>query len=174
MFSFNKNSISLKRHMLRRYREADGDGDGVHVDSSSSSSRRSISCRAVGLRRMQLGKGSISVSLRARPLPLASGRCAGNVFQFIMTTLADWRVGISAVYRLVCVRMCVRVCVCGAVCCIRNGALEAMALLTRLLLLLLPCHFCLSLLLPAVLHQLSQLRIRVARGRQRSKDHEAH
>lgn len=143
MFSFNKNSISLKRHMLRRYR----DGDGVHVDSSSSSRRRSISCRAVGLRRMQLGKGSSSVSLRARPLPLASGRCAGNVFQFIMTTLADWRVGISAVYRLVCVR----VCVCGAVCCIRNGALEAMALLTRLLLLLFPCHFCQTLLLPAVL-----------------------
>lgn len=170
MFSFNKNSISLKRHMLRRYRDADGDGDGVHVDSSSSSSRRSISCRAVGLRRMQLGKGSSSVSLCARPLPLASGRCAGNVFQFIMTTLADWRVGISAVYRLVCVR----VCVCGAVCCIRNGALEAMALLTLLLLLLFPCHFCLSLLLPAVLHQLSQLWIRVARGRQRSKDHEAH
>lgn len=158
MFSFNKNSISLKRHMLRRYRDADGDGDGVHVDSSSSR-RRSISCRAVGLRRMQLGKGSSSVSLRAHPLPLASGRCAGNVFQFIMTTLADWRVGISAVYRLVCVR----VCVCGAVCCIRNGALEAMALLTLL-----------SLLLPAVPHQLSQLRIRVARGRQRSKDHEAH
>lgn len=95
----------MKRHMLRRYRDADGDGDGVHVDSSSSS-RRSISCRAVGLRRMQLGKGSSSVSLRARPLPLASGRCAGNVFQFIMTTLADWRVGISAVYRLVCVRVC--------------------------------------------------------------------
>lgn len=150
MFSFNKNSISLKRHMLRRYRDADGDGDGVHVDSSSSR-RRSISCRAVGLRRMQLGKGSSYVSLRARPLPLASGRCAGNVFQFIMTTLADWQVGISAVYRLVCVR----VCVCGAVCCIRNGALEAMALLTLLLLLLFPCHFCQSLLLPAVLHQLS-------------------
>lgn len=93
----------MKRHMLRRYRDADGDGDGVHVDSSR---RRSISCRAVGLRRMQLGKGSSSVSLRARPLPLASGRCAGNVFQFIMMTLADWRVGISAVYRLVCVRVC--------------------------------------------------------------------
>lgn len=163
MFSFNKNSISLKGHMLRRYR--DGDGDGVHVDSSSSISRRSISCRAVGLRRMQLGKGG-SVSLHARPLPLASGRCAGNVFQFIMTMLADWRVGISAVYRLVCV--CV--CVCGAVCCIRNGALEAMALLT-LLLLLFPCYLCMSL--PACL-LCSQLQIRVARGRQRSKDHEAH
>lgn len=107
MFSFNKNSISLKRHMLRRYR--DGEVDGVHVDSSSSISRRSISCRAVGLRRMQLGKGG-SVSLHARPLPLASGRCAGNVFQFIMTMLADWRVGISAVYRLVCVCVCVRCC----------------------------------------------------------------
>lgn len=141
MFSFNKNSISLKRHMLRRYRV--GDADDVHVDGSSSSiSRRSISCRAVGLRRMQLGKG-ISVSLHACPLPLASGRCAGNVFQFIMTTLADWRVGISAGYRLVCV------CVCAAVCCIRNGALEAMALLT-LLLPLFPCYLCLSLLLPAV------------------------
>lgn len=60
----------MKRHMLRRYRDADGDGDGVHVDSSSNSSRRSISCRAVGLRRMQLGKGSSSVSLRGLALCL--------------------------------------------------------------------------------------------------------
>lgn len=62
MFSFNKNSISLKRHMLQRYRVDVGVGVvvGVHVDSSSRSwssiSQRSISCRAVVLRRMQLGK----------------------------------------------------------------------------------------------------------------------
>lgn len=137
MFSFNKNSISLKRHMLRRYRDADGDGDGVHVDSSSSS-RRSISCRAVGLRRMQLGKGSSYGSLRARPLPLASGRCARNVFQFIMTTLADWRVGISAVYRLVCVRVCVRCCLLHSQWRIRSDGVVDSAATSTLSLPLLP------------------------------------
>lgn len=67
MFSFNKNSISLKRHMLQRYRVDVGVGVGVHVYSSSSGSssrsrsrssisQRSISWCAVVLRRMQLGK----------------------------------------------------------------------------------------------------------------------
>lgn len=139
MFSFNKNSISLKRHMLRRYRV--GDADDVHVDGSSSSiSRRSISCRAVGLRRMQLGKG-ISVSLHACPLPLASGRCAGNVFQLIMTTLADWRVGISAVYRLVCV--CVRCCLLHSQWSIRSdGVVDSAASTFPLLPLRVPAAAC--------------------------------
>jgi len=58
MFSFNKNSISLKRHMLQSQATVQDDSIRYHPETPSFSLSLSLSFCS-GFSRMQLGKGML-------------------------------------------------------------------------------------------------------------------